>query len=289
MTSWAGTRGFAPLKKKEEAKIYYQTTDGGICSNMNLLFYSYLQAVKNTEPLYVHDVPNCVSDAFPMFQRILRVNSTVKFLKDVPPGSTRLDSSKIYATQSASSMPFNRLKQLAREFYFYNGETQGKITSLIQAAGLDRTIFDVGVHIRSGDKISTGEMKKIPMSDYVSAIRTLGSRMGKSDLKVFVMTDNPRLFQELKQASPPNWTFVTLDQMDFYNANGHNQITFNTLRSEKKEELFYLFLTELHIMQNIPNLVVTFSSNVGRFLYLTSRLVTSKENIISVDVPVWTP
>lgn len=256
---------------------------------MNLLFYAYLQATKNSEPLYVHDTPNCVSENFPMFQKILRDNSTVKFLKEVPPGSTRLNSNKIMNQQAISSVPFNRLKQMARDFYFYNGDTQGKILERIQSAGLERVVFDVGVHIRSGDKITTGEMKPIRITEYVNAIRTLGGRMGKSDLKVFVMTDNMKLYQDLKSASPANWSFTTLDEVGLQNANGHIQYTFNTLSTQKKEDLFYLFLTELHIMQNIPNLVVSFSSNVGRFLYLTSRLVTSKENTISVDVPLWSP
>lgn len=289
MTSWAGNRGFAPLKKAEVAKVYFQPTEGGICSNLNLLFYAYIQATKNSEPLYVHDTPNCVGPLFPIFQRILRDNSTIKYLKDIPPGSTRIDFRKLSNTQAVSSVPFNRLKQMARDFYFYNGETQGKILNLIQSAGLTRTVFDIGVHIRSGDKISTGEMKSIPIKTYIDAIRTLGGRIGKSELKIFVMTDNMSLYRQLLEAAPKTWSFTTLQELTFYTANGHTQSTFNSLTTEKKEELFYNFLTELHIMQNIPNLVVSYSSNVGRFLYLTSRLVTSKENIISVDVPDWAP
>lgn len=281
MTSWAGNRGFAPLKKKEEAISYFQPTEDGICSNMNRLFYAYVQAAKISDPLYVHDTPNCIGPEFPMFERILRDNSTIKYLKRVPDGSRQLKLSDIENQQTISSIPFQRLKQLARDFYFYNGDTQGKILETIQSAGLARTLFDIGVHIRTGDK------PRVAIKEYINAIRTFGSRIGKTSLNIFVMTDNINAYTQLKNASPSNWTFTTLQEPSFYTANGHTPAGFAALSEEKRQQLFYAFLTDLHLLQNIPNIVVSFSSSIGRFLYLTNRLITSKENCISVDVPEW--
>lgn len=288
MTSWAGNRGYA-LPKKQTLLVneYFQPTTGGICSNLNAFFYAYVRATKTSDILYVYDHPNCVSDTFPMFQSILRENSMIKYLKDQPTSGKRLDYSTIFNTVSLNSVPFRKLKELARGLYFYNSETQDKIMSLIQNKGLERTFFDVGVHIRSGDMISTAGMKTIPIQDYVTALQTFSRRLGKSNLNVFVMTDNIDLYKNLVTASPSSWNFTTLDEAGLHNLKGHTQLTFNSLSVKLKTDLFYLFLTELHIMQNIPNLVVTFSSNVGRFLYLTSRLVQSTDNIISLDVPTW--
>ena len=288
MTSWAGNRGYAlPKKQALEVTEYFQPTAGGICSNLNSFFYAYLRATTTSNSLYVYDRPNCVSDNFPMFQSILRENSLIKYLKDQPTSGKRLDYSTIFNSSPVRTIPFRRLKELARGLYFYNSETQDKIMGLIQAKGLERTFFDVGVHIRSGDKLTTGEMSPIPIENYVEALKTFSRRLGKSNLNVFVMTDNYQLYKDLIKESPTTWTFTTLDEAGLHNMGGHTQLTFNTLSVKSKTELFYLFLTELHIMQNIPNLVVTFSSNVGRFLYLTSRLIQTTDNVISLDVSQW--
>ena len=288
MTSWAGSRGFPSVKKTTDAVEYFEPTQGGFCSNMNMLFYCYLRAMKNTDSLYVHDYPNCISDIFPLFQTILKTNSTVKYLKDIPNGSKKIVFKDVMSPNLVN-MPFSRLKTIARDLFSYNPDTQGTIMERIRGRGLERTVFDVGVHIRSGDKITTGEMKRINVGDYVNAISLFQQRIGKPNLKIFIMTDNMFLYDQLQKASPSTWSFTTLEEPGFYNQNGHVQALFNSLTSEKKLDLFYQFLTELHIMQNIPNLVLSFSSHIGRFLYLTSRLISTKDNVISVDIPEWSP
>jgi hypothetical protein len=256
---------------------------------MTSLFIAYANAVKTSSSLYVHDFPNSVGQTFPLFQNILKDNSTLKYLKDIPANSKALEWNKIkydYLSLNGATN-LQTLKRLARDLFFYNGETQEKIMNRIRGAGLERTIFDVGVHIRSGDKITTGEMKAIPITEYLNALNTFSKRLGKPKLSVFVMTDNMKLFEELKKISPPTWSFTTLESTSPYTANGHTQYSFNVLPSSAREDLFYLFLTELHIMQNTPNLIVSYSSNVGRYLYLTSRFQHTADSILSLDVPKW--
>ncbi len=287
MTSWGGNRSFAPQKKQLESVSFFQTTEGGICSNFNLFFLAYLNASRNAESLYVHDVPNSVSQNMPLFQTILKENSTIKYLKDVSPNSSPLKYASLGNNQFINSTNFQTLKRIARDLFFYNNDTQEKIITRIRSAGLERTPFDVGVHIRSGDKITTGEMKQLQMSDYLNALQMFSKRLGKSNLSIFVMTDNMKMFQDLKLASPTSWTYITLQELSPYTMNGHNQDYFNTLPPAKRMDMFYQFLTELHIMQNTPNIVVTYSSNIGRFLYLTSRFTHTSDTAISVDVPKW--
>lgn len=284
MTSWLGTRQFAQSgskSKTQESVSFFQTTEGGFCSNFTQLFLAYADAVKNSSPLYVHDVPSAVGPTFPLLQTILKDNSTVKYLKDIPQNSQRIDPSKL---STLTSVPV--LRRMARDLFMYNGDTQEKIMTRIKGAGLERTQFDVGVHIRSGDKITTGEMKAISIDEYVRALSMYSRKLGKK-LSIFVMTDNITLFEELKQRSDPSWSFTTLQGVSNYTLQGHTQYSFTTLPSAVRQDLFYQFLTELHILQNIPNLVVTYSSNIGRFLYLTSRFQHTSDSIISLDVPVW--
>ena len=290
MSSWSNpTRGF-PVKTKQTTlsiSSYFQPTQGGICSNFNQLFYSYLYCEKNVELLYVYDRPNCVSDTFPMFQSILNENSLIKYLKETPKDTKRMDYKTIVNNHSLSSMPFSRMKKTAQSIFSFNSTAQEKITSLIREKGLERTRFDVGVHIRSGDKITTGEMKTIGINEYVQALRKIQNNLKKKDLNIFVMTDNMSLYEELIARGDPSWSMTTLEETSVYTMKGHDQRVFNLLPEEKRVSLFYKFLTELHIMQRIPNLVLTFSSNVGRFLYLTSYAVQDEENVISLDVPKW--
>jgi len=290
MSSWSNpTRGF-PVKTKQSSlsiSHYFQPTQGGICSNFNQFFYSYLYCEKNVELLYVYDKPNCVSDNFPMFQSILNENSLIKYLKEIPKNTKRMDYNTIVNNHSLSAMPFSRMKKTAQNIFSFNSSAQEKITSLIRERGLERTRFDVGVHIRSGDKITTGEMKTIGINEYVQALRKVQNNLKKKDLNIFVMTDNISLYEELLARGDPSWSMTTLEETSAYTAKGHNQGVFNLLPQEKRVSLFYQFLTELHIMQRIPNLVLTFSSNVGRFLYLTSYAVQDEENVISLDVPKW--
>jgi hypothetical protein len=246
-----------------------------------------LNATRNSSLLYVHDFPSAVDLTFPLFQTILRENSSIKYLKDVPENSKSLTFNELSLNPYIRNLNTQTLKKIARELFFYNSDTQEKIMTRIRSAGLERTPFDAGVHIRSGDKITTGEMKAIPIQDYVSALQSFSRRLGKGKLSIFVMTDNMNLYTELVKASPQSWNFTTLQNPSNYTVNGHVQSKFDSLSSKERLEQFYQFLTELHILQNTPNLVVTYSSNVGRFLYLTSRFDHTSDSIISLDVPQW--
>lgn len=261
MTSWGGNRQFAQAKKMQEPVSFFQTTEEDLATNFNLLFVAYANAVKNSSSLYVHDSPNTVGQTFPLFQTILKDNSTVKYLKEIPPNSKALNPLTIKGD-------FNRLvniqtlKRMARDLFFYNGETQEKIMNRIRGTGLERTVFDIGLVINALDKIS------IPM--YVSALTTFAKRLGKQNLNVFVMTDSPKVMEDVKKGCPSSWTFMTMGPSSF-----------------QKEDLFYQFLTNLHILQNTPNLIVNYSNTIGRFLYLTSRFQHTADSLVSLDFQQW--
>ena len=139
--------------------------------------------------------------------------------------------------------------------------------------------FDVGVHIRSGDKITTGEMKAIPIEAYAAEIRK------SSPKRVFVMTDNPGLRETLKGLLEPSVEVFSLEYKSPC-ATAHDQVTFNLAPKAAKQEAFIQFMTELNIMQEIPRIVCTLSSNVGRYLYVTAKDVGGLK---SLDVPAYAP
>jgi hypothetical protein len=267
MTSWAGTRQYAQVKKQQESVSYFQTTQDDFCSNFNRLLSAYLTSTRTSSSLYVHDVPNRVGFTFPLFQTILRENSSIKYLKEIPDNSNVLNPNEITNNTFLQSTNMTTLKRMARDLFFYNGDTQEKIMTRIRSAGLERTLFDIGVYIDSGDNIRIFE--------FVSALQSFSSRLGKKNLSIFVVTDNGNLANDLRMASPTNWTFRTLQNPSSSSALNDSLDT------------FYQFLTELHILQNTPNLVVSYSNSVGRFLYLTSRFQHTADTILSLGMRQW--
>jgi len=137
--------------------------------------------------------------------------------------------------------------------------------------------FDIGLHIRSGDKISQGEMQSISVETYRAALLSCGI----ANPKIFVMTDNTEFLTQLKEACPSTWTWACMDE----DSSGHVQSKFNEQDQAKKEKEFYRFMAELSVLQTIPTVLVTYSSNVGRYLYL---LCPSTCQIKSLDLPRWT-
>jgi hypothetical protein len=263
MTSWGGNRQYAQVKKVQESVSYFQTTQDDVCSNFTLLFSAYLNATRNSSLLYIHDFPNSIGATFPMLQAILRENSSIKYLKEVPEKSKSLDPNQIAMNPYLESTNIQTLKRVARDLFFYNSDAQDKIMTRIRSAGLERTAFDVGVHIST-------KMGGIPIQMYVNALQSFSRRLGKANLSIFVMTENKSLYTELVKESPQSWNFTNLQSF-----------------SKDTIEDFYQFLTELHILQNTPNLIVNYSDNIGRFLYLSSRFQHTTDSITSLDIQQW--
>lgn len=288
MTSWITKT--APVKPKQPTFSYYfQTTEAGLCSNFNGFLYSAIHAQRQGDILYVHDKPNCVGANFTLFETILRENANIIYLKNKPTSGKNYMENISQTSGTLANTSIRRVREMAQNIFWYNPETQERIRVNLENRGISRTVFDAGVHIRSGDKITTGEMKEVPISKYIDHLRTIQRRLNKKTLSVFVMTDNYKLFEELKKAGEPSWTYTSFVTNTPYFANGHVQLDFNLLPAEERVKLFYQFLTELWVMQNIANLVVSYSSNVGRFLYIMNRRIESADSILSVDVPTWSP
>ena len=134
--------------------------------------------------------------------------------------------------------------------------------------------------MRAGDKITTGEMQAIPVHAYAEQIR---KQCGMTSPRIFVMTDNIDMLQGLKEIGDSSWSIVsyTLEHQ-----RGHIQNEFNLAPSAQRKAAYIQFLAELQVMQEIPSLIVTYTSNIGRYLYLT---VPTSTQITSLDMKVFAP
>lgn len=288
MTSWVKAQSGQTKRKINEPAYFFQPTRGGISSNLNGLIYSVLYALKQGETLSVYDHPNCVSATFPMFEDILKGNPNIRYLKS-PLGSTNLGSSLSKTGPIFANYRLSQIRQVAQDIFQLNDDATRAVQSILESRGTSRTGWDVGVHIRSGDKIRTGEMKEIPISAYIQAVQGFQTRFNKKNLRVFVMTDNWKKWEEFKKAAPSSWVIGSLIQKNAHTENGYDQTSFDAQPENVRLRMFFEFLADLFIMQTIPNLVLTYSSNIGRLLYLINRTNPTSDAIVSLDIPTWSP
>lgn len=268
MSSWASSPS-----TKSKAIYGFKPTTGGICSNLNQLLFSYLFCRKKGVPLYVLDHPNCVSDTFPMFQNLFQPRVGLHYISEFPKGTKLLEHKTLHATLSVLSN--DEFKIAANHFFTLQPNAEERIASEIPVE-ISASRFDIGLHIRSGDKITQGEMQSISVDVYRDALL----KSGIANPKIFVMTDNTTFLSRLKEACPSTWSWACMDE----DSSGHVQSQFNEQDQSKKEKEFYRFMAELSILQRIPTVLVTYSSNVGRYLYL---LCPSTCRITSLDLPRW--
>jgi len=184
---------------------------------------------------------------------------------------------------TVSAMPLKDVCKIAHTIFQWNPDLIRVLTDIIRAAKVP-TELDLGVHIRGGDKITTGESRAIPITDYIKAIKKFQATTKKDNLTIFVMTDSMSQLAELKKKADPSWTLFnmapSLPQPD-----GHVQDQFNRSPPRARLSAYHSFMAELLIMQSISDILCTFSSNVGRFLYFT---VEHPERIVSLDEPKMT-
>jgi hypothetical protein len=279
MTSWIKAVRKLPAKSKEYS---FQTTEAGFCSQFNNFFYSYLYTNSLGKKLVVCDNPSPLGVNVHFLKTTFQDISGVEYIDLVNPTNILLDKRLNLTYNFLSNKTNTELRAAAKEFFKFKPAVLDEIKKRNNIPPIMQ--FDLGVHIRSGDMITTGVMKAIPLKAYIDAIQAFQKQSAKLKLNIFLMTDNYEMFEQLKAKGDKSWSFTTLPSAKFY-AKGHIQGDFNLLPRKTKEDMYYNFLTELTIMKKIPSIICTFSSNVGRFLYLTCD---SADKIKSLDTPIFT-
>lgn len=262
MSSW-----LAQAPKKRQDPIVFSTSEAGFCSQFNDYLYHFILAKKKAQKLFLVD-----QRRYPFYNSFLLPPNVE--LASTPPLNVSSYAKQILAT--LSTMTNEQIRAEAAELFRLSPAFAQQIAAERAKYAFS---FDVGVHIRSGDKITTGEMRAIPIEAYAAEIRK------SSPKRVFVMTDNPGLRETLKGLLGAG---VEVFSLEFKSpcATAHDQGTFNLAPKAEKQEAYLQFMTELNIMQEIPRIVCTLSSNVGRYLYVTAKDVGGFK---SLDVPAYAP
>lgn len=252
MSSWSNpTRGF-PVKTKQQTlsiSHYFQPLSyNDTITNLLQFFYTYLYCKRNVELLYVYD---------PFFKNLLKEESMVKYLKEVPKGTPRFDYFTIKKSGVVEAMRLDIIRKNAQALFKYQSPVEMQITALIQSEALERVRFDIGLCV----------IGRTPASRYLDAITFLQNQLKKNDLSIFVVNMNNPVYDDILDGANTTWNFRSLSAPSSPIAS----------------------LTELHILQAVPNLVAPLSSDFGKLLYVSSRVEHSADTFISVDSSEWAP
>jgi hypothetical protein len=275
MTSWIRA---PPPKKLEQRGLLFETTDAGFCSNFNQFLYAYAFSIAEGKPLQVYDLANPVAVNYPMLKTTFVDISNVSYVDGMSLGmsSTRRNIARVML--NAQTQPIATLREQAQRLFQWNPNFIPTLQPILESANLPQT-FDLGIHIRVGDRITTRDRRTVPVDDYVKAAKKFQADSKKETLNIFLMSDSLPSITEFKKKSPASWTVYTLPST-LPNQDGHNQGQFNRAAARVRLTAFHSFMAELLVMQSISNIVCSMTSNVGRFLHYT---VEYPENIVSVD------
>jgi len=275
MTSWIKE---LPQKPVEKTSLSFDTTDGGFCAQFNNYLYSFVYAQSMNMKLYVNDTSNAVSLRYPLIKNTFGDVSGVEFTDTIIPTAKSLTKLQGDLRVFLSKIEKEKFRKVAQEIFVWNPTLLQSISSKLIPD------VDVGVHMRAGDKIITRESNDVPVDNYIKAVKKYQETSKKATLRVLVMTDSSARLEEFKQKKDPSWTIVNIAYPT--SINGHNQRDFNSATRQKRMSDYLDFMAELVVMQKVEHIVCTFSSHVGRFLYLTADDTTS---IVSLDRAAFAP
>jgi hypothetical protein len=276
MTSWFQAQRKTEKAPREQAYTFEVTNSEGFCAQFNNYLYSYLTTKEKNRILYVFDKNNAISPTFSL------INSTFLTPEDVKiTDISTLQYQKLSLNQTfpvTRDMPLPKIKAAASKLFEIKPEMLEECNAFLEPFSLPST-FDIGVHIRAGDKITKREMGPISINSYIDAIKKFQVANSLKEMTVFVMTDTYKSFESLKEKADPSWKLYTVDSSE---QTGYNHGEYRQLPLKQRKAAYVKFLSELLLMRSIRAIVCTLSSNVGRWLYVN---IHDDSYLKSLDTP----
>jgi hypothetical protein len=270
MTSWIHVQ---PKKLVEQEKsFFFETFDSDAYSNFNQYLYAYVYSVAEGRPLQIYDKSNNISMRYPLIQGAFSDMSGVVYRDSMP--ATASNTAKILPRIIAHvrAQPVQALRDTAQTLFQWNPTLVNSIRESIAKVKLPGEM-DLGVNLRVANEARASSVDEI-----VRAVKKFQTASKKSTLNIFVMKDNAARMTEFAKKAEASWTLYTLP-MPLTDA-GQRQ----TSRSAERDRLAMhtYAMSELFLIQNIPDIICSFASSIGQFLYMT---VAEPQRIISLGVP----
>lgn len=282
MTSWLNAR-ITP-KIVEKTSLLFETSTGGFCSQFNEFVYSYLYALSEKKGFVVNDMRNAISTTYPLIKNTFATSSDITFTDSYMNTATPMNRRAIQLRSFLNIINTKVLRTEARKILQWAPELVGRLENIIRTNNISVASLNVGVHMRSGNN-SSRTTQNISVDQYIQAVKKYQTDSKLNKLNVFVMSDSQNRLGELQKKKDPSWTIYTIAN-PFLAAEGYVQASFNAAPARTRMESYTQFMAELYVIQRIPQIFSTFTSNVGRFLYLTTNDTT---RVVSLDTPVFMP
>ncbi len=224
--------------------------------------------------LYCLDKPNPIGLNYTFFQSLLTEKPYLQYL--AAPNQSLTHVPKKEQAFYIYSLSNEELRKKAKEFFTWKPE----ILNSLPKPPITPTI---GIHIRAGDKITTGEMKKINVDSYIDAVVQKAKDIPKN---IFIMSDTYQIIEEFKQRVFERGYSWNVLHSPAGNLKEHIQAEFNKQSFEVKQKAFLQFLAELEIIKRCQVIICTMSSNIGRWLYLNADSI---QDFHSLDMDKFSP
>lgn len=160
-----------------------------------------------------------------------------------------------------------------RELYQYNARTEAEIARKKRRLGLPQRYM--GVHIRRGDKIISGEMEKIDIGAYISEIE----KRKYICRHVYIATDDLSSIQQLKEALLPKGFYLYYNEAG--GQQGFDEKTFNGKGKDERYADTLNVLLDMDVLIHSCFFIGTYSSNLSRVV----PIYLGMDNCISLDRP----
>ncbi len=258
MSSWSSN---PQTKKLPLYALFCKTSPSGYGSNFFNFLFCYLYAQHKKQTLYLKDTRNNISTTYHLILDTFEKLPGIVFTTQ--DGFTVQQLFPKEMNEFYESLPDTQKKLEARRIFTLRKPIQEKIEELRKGLPL----IDYGIHIRTGDKITTGEMKAISLDVYLEGAKTYQMASGKPTLQIYIMTDSKNALETFKEKADPSWCLYNLPS-PIQTESGHIQSVYNSFPPELKLQAFYHFLTEISILKDSSAILCTFSSNIGRLLKL---------------------
>ena len=180
-----------------------------------------------------------------------------------------------YPTGNAYSILSNpRLRGIAK----LKKETLDKL-KLFDTNKFYNKIFDVGIHLRFGDKISEIKANSKNFIPEEQQRELLESFLNNSETdNIYIASDNLEKAIKLIKSICTSKSVTIYHQLNL-NKSGHDQLFFNQQSTEQKEKQFYEFLLDCYLLSNCKTFLGSVNSNVTYFV----GMLNSRTKIFTYD------
>ncbi len=188
--------------------------------------------------------------------------------------------SKLYSTrflqEELGDSCFEKYASTFKDLYRYNDKTIGRIRNMRDKLQIPDKY--IGVHLRRGDKITSGEMDDIDGKVYIDEIR----KRKEISHNVYIATDDISVISYLERELGEDGFCLFYNRTS--NQKGFNENGFNSKTRQERYEDTLNVLLDMDVLIHASFFIGTYSSNLSRVVPLYLGL----DKCISLDCQ-WNP